>query len=134
MLGAGKSKEWSIPNNIMQSSNNVKVAWLQGFFDDESHVSIKNKRIILNIVNQNGLKQIQTILHDLEIESNIRGPYFYKKFYSYHLSIYRNNIIRYANAIGFIHPKKIIQLLELVNTIKIRESGDTGNSLSKGFP
>src|SRR3989344_7090646 len=37
-LGAGKSKEWFISDEIMCSSNEIVSAWLSAFFDDEGHV------------------------------------------------------------------------------------------------
>ena len=113
-LGAGKSKEWFIPKEIMSSSNAIKIQWLKAFFDDEAYVSKKQKRIVLNVVNYEGLKQIQSLLNGLMITSRLKGPYYYKKFYSYHLTIYKNSLTSYSNLIGFNHPKKKEKLQEIV--------------------
>ena len=112
------SYNWHIPKFITNSSKKVTCSWLRAFFDDEAHVSKSHKRIVLNIVNKNGLKQIQDLLNKLGILSTLHGPYKYKKFQSYHLNIYRDSLKKYTNLIGFIHPKKRQNLLELVSSIK----------------
>jgi len=116
-FGAGKSKEWYVPNEIMSASNNIRIEWLKAFFDDEAYISKTRKRIVLNIVNKKGLKQIQLLLRKLGIESKLGGPYFYKKYYSYHLTLYKNYIKRYYELIGFNHPKKRKDLLEVVKNM-----------------
>lgn len=116
-LGAGKSKEWFIPMQISSAPKKIKTEWLKAFFDDEAHVSRIKKKIVLNIVNKEGLKQIQKLLSDLKIESTLGGPYKYKKYESYHLRIYRDYIKQYYGIIGFNEPNKQKTLLELVGLI-----------------
>ncbi|MBW2976410.1 hypothetical protein KY347_03115 [Candidatus Woesearchaeota archaeon] len=116
-FGAGKSKEWRIPDKIVSASKEIKIQWLKAFFDDEAYVSKTQKRIVLNIVNYKGLKQIQSLLNNLNIVSRLNGPYYYKKFYSYHLTIYKNNLLTYSNLIGFNHTKKRRILQELVKNM-----------------
>ena len=69
------------------------------------------------MVNKNGLNQIQKLLDEFGIISGLTGPYKYKKYHSYHLSIYKNSIKKYFNLIGFSHHKKKKILLELVSQI-----------------
>lgn len=113
-LGALKSHEWFIPQEILSASDKVKIAWLQAFFDDESHVSMPQKRIVLNMVNVHGLKQVQSLLREFGIDSTLTGQYSHKQFLSYHLSIYRDSVVRYAERIGFYHPKKKAHLAKIV--------------------
>ena len=113
-FGAGKSKEWFIPNKIMYSSLEIKAQWLKAFFDDEAYVSNVQKRIVLNVVNHNGLKQIQNLLFDLGIISRLNGPYRCREFYSYHLTIYKNSLERFSNTVGFDHPEKKRKLREII--------------------
>src|SRR3990172_4025589 len=68
------SHNWFIPEEILFARKLVKSYWLQAFFDDEATVSIEKKSIRLKIVNHSGLLQIQTMLQDLGILSNITGP------------------------------------------------------------
>jgi len=116
-FGAGKSKEWYIPNKIMLSSKNIKSQWLKAFFDDESHVSKTHKRIVLNIVNKKGLVQIRTLLKEMNIESKLGGPYICREFYSYHLTVNKTYLERFEKFIGFNHPKKIKDLHEVVRNM-----------------
>lgn len=118
-LGAGKSFNWFISEKITQSQDNkVKIEWLKAFFDDEAHVSVSHKRIVLNIVNKKGLEQIQSLLLFFGIKSSLNGPYFCRNYFSYHLTIYKNSIQRYSDLIGFYHPKKVRCLQEIINPLK----------------
>ena len=105
-LGALKSHSWFIPKKIRKSRRKVRAEWLKAFFDDESYVSKKQKRIVLNMVNKNGLDQVQLMLGDFGIKSRLKGPYNYKKYSSYHLTIYKESLLNYWKFIGFNHPKK----------------------------
>ena len=113
-LGAGKSQDWFIPEAILTANDGSKIEWIKAFFDDEAHVSKVGKRITLNMINKKGLKQVQKLLSEWGIDSTLNGPYKCREFYSYHLSIYRDSIIRYAQVVGFAHPKKKSNLKELV--------------------
>jgi len=127
-LTGKNSHTWYIPDFIMQSSDSIKTNWLRVLFDDEGHVSVLKKMIVLNMVNKKGLLQIQELLRSLSIESRITGPYKYKVFKSYHLKIYRTELKKYSEIIGFKHPKKINDLNNLVISIKLMagKSGTTG--------
>ncbi|MBW2976022.1 hypothetical protein KY347_01095 [Candidatus Woesearchaeota archaeon] len=113
--GALKSNNWFIPSNITKSDKAVKKQWLRAFFDDEAYVTKKYKRIVLNIVNKEGLNQIQKLLAEFGINSVLNGPYRYKKYHSYHLTVCRDSIKKYFELIGFSHPKKKKVLSELAS-------------------
>ncbi len=115
--GALKSHNWFIPKDIFSAPQNITTEWLKAFFDDEAHVSINQKRIVLNVTNKSGLKQIQHMLKKLRIASKLNGPYYYKQYSSYHLSIYRDSIEKYAELISFTHPKKQRDLGKMVGML-----------------
>lgn len=116
-LGAGNSKNWFVSDKILNSNSIILKEWLKAFFDDEGHVDIKSNYITLNSVNLNGLKQVKLLLQSLGIENvTIKGPYFYKQFYSYRLKILKRDLKKFQQKIGFNHPKKIIQLAKLLNS------------------
>jgi intein/homing endonuclease len=121
-LGALKSFTWFIPEEVTSAGSEVRTAWLQAFFDDEAHVSVPEKRITLNMVNENGLKQVQKLLSEFGIKSTLNGPYKCRQFFTYHLRIYRDSIRNYAMMVGFVHPKKKRHLTEVVEKI----SGSAG--------
>ena len=98
----------------MNSSKSIKKEWLRSFFDDESHVSFKPKRIVLNIVNKKGLIQIMSLLEEFGIVSRLGGPYKCREYYSYHLTIYQKYMWEYHKLIGYNHPKKKLALNSLI--------------------
>jgi hypothetical protein len=118
-LGAGKSRNWFIAKEFISASDDIKLEWLRALFDDEAYVSIKQKRIVLNMVNKKGLEQIKKLLNEFNIQSTLNGPYRYKNFESYHLLIYHDYIKIFAGLIGFNHPKKKVSL----NKIKLGTQG-----------
>lgn len=117
LLGAGKSREWFISDYIFASTNICKIEWLKAFYDDESHVSVENKLIVLNCVNNVGLKQIQLLLFEFGIKSKFYGPYHYKQYSIYRLTIRRNSILKYSEVIGFNHPEKRDALNQIINKL-----------------
>jgi hypothetical protein len=114
-LGVLKSHDWYIPKEILNSSLNIKKEWLKAFFDDEAHVSSSN--IIINLVNYKVLKQIQKMLKEFNIKSNLNGPYHWRQFTSYHLIILKESLVIYNSKIGFYHPKKKKQLSTLIKNM-----------------
>jgi hypothetical protein len=73
-LGAGKSREWYIPKDILDSNNIVKIAWLKAFYSDEGTVDSSRKRVRIKCTNYHALIQVQKMLLDIGIKSNITGP------------------------------------------------------------
>jgi hypothetical protein len=137
-LGAGKSRDGYIAEEITTARPAVKIAWLRAFFDDEAHVSMKPRRIRLNIVNLNGLEQIKRLLEDLGISCVVLGPYRYRQYYSYHLDIKKKDVSRYAEVIGFHHPNKLRHLTEIVQENMMGmprfERGLTGSTCGSSSP
>lgn len=60
-LGAGKSRDWFIHEEILHSDDTVKAAWLRTFFDDEAHF-VPNGGIRVRSVNRPGLEQAAQML------------------------------------------------------------------------
>lgn len=60
-LGAGKSREWSIAQEILDAPVAVQAAWLKAFFDDEAHFDPLG-RIRVRSVNRPGLEQVAIML------------------------------------------------------------------------
>jgi hypothetical protein len=116
-LGAGNSHKWFIGSEILKSPKVVKVAWLKAFFDDEARVELPNppkdyhRRITIKSVNKGGLLQVQSLLKELSVKSVITGENSDKTYY---LRISEEeDIYRYAQSIGFNHPKKNVDLNNL---------------------
>ncbi len=56
-MGAGKSRDWFIHEDILQSGHAIKAAWIHAFFDDEAHFVPKGG-IRVRSVNRPGLEQL----------------------------------------------------------------------------
>jgi hypothetical protein len=60
-LGAGKSREWKIPPEIMGAEAAIQAAWLRAFFNDEAHF-VAGGGIRVRSVNRPGLEQAAQML------------------------------------------------------------------------
>lgn len=108
-LGVGNSREWLIPNEILNSSKKAKEAWLRALFDDEATVDASHRRIDLKIVNLNALKQVKKLLLNLGIESYMNGPY--ENMWVLRIS---SGIRLFYKKVNFDHPKKKDKLKKLI--------------------
>ncbi len=114
-LGAGKSFDWFISDEILNAKKEISREWIKAFFDDEAHVELRNFTIVVNSVNKKGLKQIRILLKRFNIKKvSITGPYYTRKFPIYRLIILKEDVERYKVYIGFYHKKKINDLNELL--------------------
>ena len=105
-IGDSGTSNWKIPTNL---TKNAKIEWIKAFFDCESNVDIRGKRIALKSVNFDGLLQMKDALSSFKIDSKVYGPYQPKnlKHSPYGiLAIMKNNICIYRKLINFNHPAK----------------------------
>lgn len=114
-LGAGKSREWFVGEELLNANSSIISEWLKAFFDDEGHVDVESNYITLNSVNFSGLKQVQELLRKIGIvNTSLKGPYYYKQFHSYRLKILSKDIEKFSVLVGFYHPKKSAELAKLL--------------------
>lgn len=102
-FGSFYSWEWSMPK-LDQRFTRI---WLRAYFDCDGWVFCKshqNRMIGLDCVNIHGLSQIKKALFGLGISSIIKKRSTRNIF---SLGIYgRNNLIKFNEKIGFLHPDK----------------------------
>lgn len=105
------SKEWSMP----EMEGVLVGIWLRAFFDCEGWVFCKshqNRHVGIDSVNEKGLDQIKKALERLGINSKIRKR-IDRGIYS--LNIFgKDNIIKFKDKVGFLHPKKKEKLNNLI--------------------
>jgi hypothetical protein len=110
--GKINSYNWSIPDELYHSRR-LLSAWLRAYFDGEAHVELdikhRHKRIIVQSVNEDGLKEVQDALLKFGIES---------KFYRYdkicRIVISKNkNLVKYEKCVNFNHEGKKALLASL---------------------
>lgn len=71
VLGQSKTFEWRIPSQISNFPESFKAGLLEGFFDSEAHVNLRDSQIQIELVNRDGLEDIRRLLASLCIESII---------------------------------------------------------------
>jgi len=106
-FGSFYSWEWKMP----KINEKLKRVWLRAYFDCEGWVtckSHKNRMIGADCVNLRGIKQIQDALNDFGISTKLKKRNNRNIF---SLSIFgKENLIKFYNKIGFLHPLKIQKL------------------------
>ena len=105
-LGSFRSMEWRIPTQLL-TSQDVKREWLRAFYDSEAYVGPQT--ITVQSVNENGLRQVQELLREFEIESRLysyeRKEKRWNTNYLLHIAK-KADRIRFLKHIGFNHSAK----------------------------
>ena len=80
-FGKFGSKEWRIHKSILNSDNQIKLEWLNSFFEDEAYDEKRYNRLKIKSVNLEGLKDAKQLLTSLNIFSSLTGPNCDKTYY-----------------------------------------------------
>lgn len=92
--------KWIVPYGIINSSKNIRCAFLRGYFLGDGNFYRKKQFIITFVsINKKAINQIQDLLKSLDIESVLYGPYNEK---SSKRPIFRLRIIRKKEIFNFI--------------------------------
>lgn len=113
------SDEWAIP----QLSLNDLKCWLRSYFDCDGWVTVqkaKSRVIGLESINKNGLEQIKNSLLKFGIKASDVKKRKNKNIWC--ISICgKDDLIKFKENIGFLHPRKNNKLLEAVNSYQTYE-------------
>ena len=114
------SDKWVVPNQIIESSEEIKKEFLKALFDDEGSIIIGKKyfEIRLYSINFGGLKQVQNLIDEFGISSKIRSGYGSKRNV-YGLAITKDRE-KFSSQIGFNSIRKHTKLnnhLKKINSI-----------------
>lgn len=111
-FGSFYSWEWKMP----QLKKELSKIWLRAYFDCEGWVFCKthqNRHIGIDCVNEEGLNQIISALNSLNIKTIKK---FNKKRNIYRIFIYgKENLTRFNDEIGFLHPDKDKKIKEVLS-------------------
>jgi len=106
------SNSWKLPS---MSKKNLKF-WLRAFFDCESWVECqkaKSRAIRLDCKNSQGIRKIKSALEKFSIKSSIKT----RRNDMMRLNICGlNNLKKFRNCIGFLHPNKKTVLEKAINS------------------
>jgi hypothetical protein len=108
------SANWSFP----KLTKRLYSFWLRSYFDCDGWVSVikaKDRKIGLDSINHHGILQIQSVLYKkFDISSTVKER---KNRHIWSLAICgRDDLIKFAKSIGFLHPKKKVKLTEALNS------------------
>ncbi|VVB83937.1 Replication factor C small subunit [uncultured archaeon] len=110
-FGSFYSWEWTMP----KLDENLTKIWLRSYFDCEGWVFCKshqNRHLGIDCVNEKGLNQIISALNKLGIKTIKK---YNKKRKIYRILIYgKENLNRFAEKIGFLHPEKLDKLKRVI--------------------
>jgi len=89
--------KWKVPQEIKNSSDKVKIAFIRGYFDGDGTVS---NRIRFFSSNKQGIVQVSDLLKDLKFKHTIQGPIIREKRKpSYVLQISEKEKERFLNVV-----------------------------------
>lgn len=115
-FGSFYSWEWRMP----QLNKKLIRIWLRAYFDCEGWVFCKHhqdRHIGADCVNKIGLKQVEDALNMLGIKTHLK---FKEKRNIYRISIYgKDNIVKFRNEVGFLHPDKLVKLNKTIEDFVI---------------
>ena len=114
------SFKWRAPEEILESNQECKIGFLQGFFDSEGSV---HRRFDLDMrsVNKEALSQIKQLLNGIGIKSSEIKPKNKTNQYTLYITG-EENIIKFVFKIGTNIPSRFIKMKELVNKYGIAHS------------
>ncbi len=120
-----KTKEWTVPKEILNSNLIIKSAFLRGIFDSEGTISLrKSSGAYLSVCSGNvkSLLEIKEILKK-DFDIDLKTIYPQKDFIRIKSARY-NDIKNYYNKIGFTIKRKQITLKKAVNNFKIKSKNN----------
>ena len=118
----GTQNKWEIPSFIRNGSKEIKKWFIKGFFDAEGEVPLSRQNSKYKVWirfhhSWDGdkctvLEQLKEMLEkEFNIQcGNVSGPKKEKRFPSFDLAIYGENVHKFFKQIGTFHPKHIERL------------------------
>lgn len=132
------SREKRVPDVIMKCSDKEVGEFLKAYFDGEASVSKKEREIEVTSASEELLEQVQILLLRFGIISQLHPTYSMatntpnpKKRKYYRLRISGENLIRFANEIGFNTRRKKERVLNAVKRGKICTNIDLIPNISR---
>ena len=103
--------KWSVPQKVLTGDKDAKVAFIRGFFDGDGSIDLADKkipRIRITSRNVKGLKKLNNLLKEFDINAKVNGPYRrHNKNDIYELLLQTNSVIKFIKAIRSNHSKKM---------------------------
>jgi hypothetical protein len=115
-LPYAKAKTKTVPHSVLQSSSNIKVAFLRAYFEGDGWACNNNKvpEVGCSTISIELAQQVQLMLLEIGIVASIvtKVPHAFSKDYEasknipYHVKINGANILKFKEVVGFITDRK----------------------------
>ena len=80
-FGDFSSRKWRIPLEIKEANKEIKLQWMNAFFEDEAYHEKKYNRLKIKSINDKGLGDLKEMLESLNIRCSLTGPNCDGSFY-----------------------------------------------------
>jgi len=104
------SRKWKVPEELFNSSDDIKSSFLRAHYDGDGSVYVKQVRVYS--INERGLSQMRNLMLSLGIETKL---YCWKNVNA--LSLPSRHIPAFQERIGFLHPERKRRLREAAKLI-----------------
>lgn len=104
--------EWEVPNFIISSSEEMKAAWLRGYFDADGFVihdqKVHARYVQADSVNEKALRQVSSLLSSIGIQHSWHAePAKGNDSPSFNVRVsYHEDLTRFATLVGFASLRK----------------------------
>jgi len=108
------SDKWTVPLQILKANDEIKIEFLKALFDDEGSVipQGKNTEVRLYSINSDGLKQIQELLMQFNLNGKITSGYGSKRNV---YALILKNVRLFASKVNFNSIRKKTKLNNLLS-------------------
>ncbi len=124
--------EDKIPIQVINSSKEIKSAYLQAVFDDEGSIHKGHGQIRIKMKPKSYIEDVQKLIQEFGIETSQVIKEHDKRNgrnYYYFLISGMYNIRKFHDEIGFFHPKKKNLIIKHLNNIKTQNYGYKAKNL-----
>jgi intein-encoded DNA endonuclease-like protein len=115
-FGKFRSEDWSIPDELLTSSTEVKREFIKAMFDDDGSVIVGDRQVRLYSINRKGLKEMSKLLVEFGIRTKLKAGYGERRNVFALVIKDRESMERFANSINFNLKRKRIKLSNILST------------------
>lgn len=110
----GNQSEWKTPRLIRESSLNVKLGYIQGFFDADGVISTTDNKLGFVQKNKESLEFIKKTLNTIGVKS---GSLLKDRTIWRFWIAEKNSVVNFIEKIGSQHPNKKIKLEQMLTRL-----------------
>lgn len=125
-----------LSEDILDASNNIKIAFLQAYFDDEGTVSLSQPMVRYYTANPHTCSSLSQLLSDIKIKSGKSKARYLARHSRentiYHVNVTgKDNVSKFLDIVSPLHPKKRKNIIKILSISKGR--ADSRNKILELF-